>query len=388
MKKTLAILGSTGSIGTSALNVVNEFKDEISVKAISCNNNIDLFCSQIREYRPEIAVITDAGLSGSTKLQEIKDSFPGTEILCGKKFLNDLADRDYDILLSAIVGSAGLEPTIRAIPNVKRIALANKETLVVSGEFFKSEIQKYNRELIPVDSEHSAIFSLLDKENRDNLNKIIITASGGSLRDLSENEMEKVTPEIALKHPNWNMGSKITIDSSTLINKGLEVIEAHFLFNMNYDNIDVIIHPESIIHSMIEMNDGSVFAHMGVTDMVFPIMYSFFYPEKRKNSFGRLNFAETGSLTFREYDSSRFPGLELCYSAGREGGSMPAVLNAANEIAVNAFLKKEIKFTDIIKIIKKTMDTHETINISDIHTIYEIDLKARETAESILKEIK
>ncbi len=381
---TVTILGSTGSIGASALRVLRSLGGEFTVSGLSCHSNIALLDEQIREFRPRAVAITSQNADLSGAIGDMKRRYPGTEFLEGGEGLIELCERDADVLVAAIVGAAGLKPVIAAIPHVKRIALANKETLVMAGTIVMSLIEGRGVELIPVDSEHSAIFSLLDGLRPGELDRIILTASGGSLRDRSAAELDAVTPEEALAHPTWDMGSKITIDSATLMNKGFEVIEAHHLFGLDYERIGVVIHPESVIHSMVETVDGVIYAHMSVTDMAIPIMNALVYPQKRPNPFGRLDLAAIGSINFRRYDRERFPALELCYYAGRTGGTMPAVLNAANEIAVHAFIGKKIRFTDIVRIVEKTLDRHDVIAHPSFEEIIEADIWSREIAAEMI----
>ncbi|MCP4129887.1 MAG: 1-deoxy-D-xylulose-5-phosphate reductoisomerase [bacterium] len=388
MTKNITILGSTGSIGESTLRVVRSLNSEYRVYGLACGRNIALLEEQVKEFRPHVVSIEAPDILSSQEYRDFKSRCRDVEFLEGAEGTEELGRRPVDVLLSAIVGAAGLRPTLAALPFTKRIALANKETLVMAGELFMSRAAEENVELIPVDSEHSAIFSLLEKESNEDVERIILTASGGSLRDLDASKMDSVTPEMALAHPTWDMGSKITIDSATLMNKGLEVIEAHYLFNVEYNKIDVIIHPESVIHSMIETVDGAVYAHMGVADMALPILNALKYPKKVKNDFGRLNLAEQGSLNFISYDSKKYPALELCYQAGKTGGTMPAVLNGANEAAVAAFLGKKILFTDIVKIVEKTMEQHNTIKNPGIEDIFDADTESRETAQKMINMMK
>lgn len=341
MSSKITILGSTGSIGVSALKVISSLKTDFEVYGLTCNGNLDLFEKQISEFRPAAAAVASFEAVKSEKYTKLKEKFPETIFFEGPDGVLELVRHKVDILISAIVGAAGLMPTLESLEYIKRLALANKETLVVAGEIVTQKIQQYGVELIPVDSEHSAIFSILKNMDKSGISKVILTASGGSMRNKTIEEMHKITPEEALKHPTWSMGRKITIDSATLMNKGFEVIETHHLFSLDYNSIDVIIHPESIIHSMVETIDGAVYAYMTVPDMVFPIFNALVYPEVKRNSFERLDFAKIKKLEFYNYDTDRFPGLELCYAAGRTGGTMPAVLNAANEVAVNAFLEKK-----------------------------------------------
>jgi len=382
----ISILGSTGSIGLSALRVIKTLPDKFRIYGLACNRNVEILSKQINEYKPSVVAIGDKSVATSEYIKHLIHDNEGVEFLFGEEGIIELASRKTDIVISSIVGSAGLRPSLAALDGCRRLALANKETLVMAGKIFIDLAKEKGVELIPVDSEHSAVFSLLSNLNSVEVERIILTASGGSLRDYPGESLRDVTPEIALKHPTWSMGSKITIDSATLVNKGLEVIEAHHLFNSSYDRIGVIIHPESVIHSMVETVDGAIYAHMGKTDMVFPILNALTYPDKIKNSFGRLDLAEVGSLNFRRHDSTRFPALELCYHAGRTGGNIPAVLNAANEAAVYAFLERKIRFTDIIEIVEKTIDSVDVINIPDVKDIFESDNEARNIALSLIKE--
>jgi len=384
--RTVSILGSTGSIGLSALRVIKTLPDKFKIYGLACNRNIEILSDQICEFKPAVVAIGDKTVANSVNVKNLIRENEGVEFLFGEEGIIELASRKTDTVISSIVGSAGLRPSIAALDGCARLALANKETLVMAGKIFTDLAVEKGVELIPVDSEHSAVFSLLCNLKEDEAERIILTASGGSLRDYPGESLKDVTPEIALKHPTWSMGSKITIDSATLMNKGLEVIEAHHLFNFGYDNIAVIIHPESVIHSMVETVDGAIYAHMGVTDMVFPILNALTYPEKIKNVFGRLDLAAVGSLNFRKYDSGRFPALELCYHAGRAGGNIPAVLNAANESAVYAFLERKIRFTDIVEIVEKTIDSISLISRPDIKDIFESDCEARKIALSFIKE--
>ncbi|HDP79645.1 MAG TPA: 1-deoxy-D-xylulose-5-phosphate reductoisomerase, partial [Spirochaetes bacterium] len=288
-------------------------------------------------------------------------------------------------VVSAIVGSAGLLPTLEAIPHTGRIALANKETLVMGGDLVKEKIREYGVDLVPVDSEHSAVFTLLERLDRRDVARIVLTASGGSLRDLPVGRLPEATPAEALAHPTWSMGKKITIDSATLMNKGLEVIEAHHLFDMDYSAIDVLVHPESLVHSMVETRDGGIHAYLGVADMALPVLYALLYPEKRENPFGRLDLAKAGKLTFRSVDPARYPSLRLCYEAGRRGGAMPAVLNGANETAVQAYLDGKIRFTDIVSTVEKTMGLYSPEAGTGLNEIMNADAWARETAYGITR---
>lgn len=378
--RSIIILGSTGSIGRSALRVIRSFPERFAVRGLSCSSSLEELRGQIREFNPEYAAVT-----GDCSVAALAAEFPGTKFLHGANALDELVTVGCDILLTSVVGAAGLAPTIAAMPHIRTLAIANKETLVVGGDIVKAEAARHGVQIIPVDSEHSAIFQLLSPEHRRDLHRIIITASGGSMRDRTLDQMRTITPAEALQHPTWNMGSKITIDSATLMNKGLEVIEAHHLFDLKYDMIDVVVHPESVIHSMIETKDGSVYSHMGVTDMVYPIMNAFSYPERLETPFPRLDFSRLKSLTFREYDPVRFPGLKLCYEAGRTGGSAPCILNGANEVAVAAFLEGRIPFTGIVEIVKRVLDTIPAASRPVLAELREADRKSRECAEKIIR---
>lgn len=373
--KRIAILGSTGSIGVNALNVIREFKDQFSVYALTVNSKIDLLEEQINEFHPKVVVVRD-----EKKAVELKSRIGNKcEVLSGDYGLVEAASSDdYDILLTALVGFAGLAPTIEGIKKRKRIALANKETLVVAGELIINLCKEYQTELIPVDSEHSAIFQVLVGENQTEINKLILTASGGPFRELSKNELMNVTIEQALKHPNWSMGSKITIDSASMMNKGLEVIEAHWLFNLPKEKIEVIVHPQSIIHSMVEFVDGSIKAQLSLPDMKLPIQYSFTYPRRFKSRYEETNFATLKNLTFYEPDLDKFECLKLAYDVMESGGTAPCILNAANEIAVESFLNRKIKFTQISDTIKLALDKIENHKAPNMETIFECDRQTRE----------
>lgn len=388
MSSKVTILGSTGSIGVSALRVLRTFRSDFEVYGLCCNSNLRLFEEQLSEFNPSVAAVASIDAVESEEYASLREKFPDTIFLEGEDGVLELVSHKADILVSSIVGAAGLNPTMQSLPNIKRLALANKETLVMAGQILIEKVREYGVELIPVDSEHSAVFSLLQNKDKTDISRIILTASGGSLREKTIEEMRKISPEEALLHPTWDMGNKITIDSATLMNKGLEVIEAHYLFNMDYDSISVVIHPESIIHSMIETNDGAIYAYMSVTDMAHPILNSLFFPEVVKNPFGSLDLAGIGKMEFYNYDAERFPALDLCYQAGKCGGSMPAVLNAANEVAVNAFLEKKICFTDIVKIVEMTMKKHDINSDPDLRDIFKYDEWAREVATGIIKSNK
>lgn len=376
MKKRVAILGSTGSIGTQALDILSRYPKQYEIKALAAYKSFDLLTKQIEEYSPDRVVLIDE--EKANELRYRVDS--KTEIDSGMEALIELAaSEDIDIVLIAIVGIAGLKPTIAALKAGKTVALANKEVLVAGGEIVMSLADKTGAKILPVDSEHSAIYQCLQGcKNINEVNKIYLTASGGPFRGYKRDELKRVAPEDALKHPNWSMGKKITIDSATLMNKGLEVIEAKWLFNLSVDQIDVVIHPQSIIHSMVEFIDGAILAQMGTPDMRIPILYAFTYPERYATNVKRLNLLEMGKLTFEEPDVENFPCLSLAYKAIRIGGTMPAVLNAANEIAVDMFLKGQISFLEIPLIIEKAMKSHQVIENPDIDDILRADSEVRD----------
>jgi len=365
----LSILGSTGSIGTQALEIAKIFKNRINITAISGNQNIDLLEEQIERFKPKLCAVMDVEKS---KILKSRISSK-TKIVSGLKGLVEVASyENSDTTLTAVSGMVGLIPTASAIKAKKRIALANKETLVAGGSLITKMAEKYEVEIIPVDSEHSAIFQCLQGNNSKNIEKIILTASGGPFLNRDLKYLKKVGVDEALNHPNWSMGKKITVDSATLMNKGLEMIEAYWLFNVDYNNIEVIVHPESIIHSGVEFIDKSVIAQMGLPDMKLPIQYALFYPNRIKNNLKSLNLFDTGQLNFLKPDTDIFKCLDLAYYAVKVGGSMPAVLNAANEIAVDKFLKKEIKFLDISNLIEKVLAKHQPYAIDDIEAIINI----------------
>lgn len=375
----IVILGSTGSIGTQALEVISAYPERFSVKAMSCHRQLDLFMEQVEAFRPRHVATADESLYSELK-QRTAVIDASIQVHAGLEGLQEIAAlEDVDTVLVSIVGNAALLPTISAIRAGRRIALASKEVLVTSGERIMKETVKYGAELLPVDSEHSALFQALAGNRPEAVEKLILTASGGPFRGLewSRERLEKVTSREALKHPNWSMGSKITIDSSTLMNKGLEVIEARWLFNVPYDDIDVLVHKESIIHSMVQYKDSSVIAQLGLPDMRLPILYALGYPDRIESAFERLDLAKLGQLTFTSPDTERFPCLALAYRAGRLGGTATTVLNAANEALVARFLKGEIGFYDISSRIEALLERHKVIQNPDYETILEIDADTR-----------
>lgn len=373
--KNIVILGSTGSIGTNALEIIRNKKGEFNVIGLSANSNHKLICEQIEEFKPKyVSIGTEEGK------RIIEEKFPEVKVYVGREGLKKLGQiEEMDIILVAVIGAIGIEATSEAIKLGKRIALANKETMVAGGDYINKLLKENPKsEIIPVDSEHSAIFQSLMAGKKSQVKNLIITASGGTFRGKKLEDLKDVTVEQALKHPNWSMGRKITVDSSTLVNKGLEVIEAHQLFGMDYDKIKVVIHPQSIIHSLVEYDDNAVIAQLGVTDMKLPIQLAFTYPDRiQNNCLDTLDLLKVGNLTFEAPDREVFKGLDLAYRAGRIGKSMPTVLNAANEIAVELFLNKKIKFLDIYKIIEKAMDNHEVEEIDNLDSILRIDQATR-----------
>lgn len=376
--KRITILGSTGSIGTNALEVIRNSSEKFEVVALSGHANHKLLIEQIEEFKPAyVSVGTEEGF------QEIKKRFPEIKLYLGEQGLKELGKiEETDIVLTAVSGAVGIEATVEAIMKGKRIALANKETMVAAGPYINKLLKEYpEAEIIPVDSEHSALFQSMLSGKKDEIARLIITASGGTFRGRKREELEAVKVEEALKHPNWSMGKKITIDSSTLVNKGLEIIEAHELFGISYDNIDVVVHPQSIIHSMVEFKDRSTIAQMGFPDMKVPIQYAFTYPNRAENSiFEPLDFRKASTLTFEEPDHNTFKGIQLAFRAGRAGKTMPAVFNAANEAAVDLFMKGDIGFLEIYDIIEKAMERHSPKEIDSIETVKSADRETREWA--------
>jgi 1-deoxy-D-xylulose-5-phosphate reductoisomerase len=374
MKKVL-ILGSTGSIGINTLNVIRNFPDTFQISTLAVNSKIDLLESQVREFNPGTVVVRDekAGM-------ELKKRVAGKcEVLIGERDLIEAAKNlDYDIFVGAMVGFCGLAPTLEAIKRGKIIALANKETLVVAGEIVTKLCSQYKAKLIPIDSEHSAIFQCIEGGKINQVEKIFLTASGGPFLNKNKSSLASVTVKEALNHPNWKMGNKITIDSASMMNKGLEIIEAYWLFGVEKEQIEVVIHPQSIIHSMVQYIDGSVKAQLGLPDMKLPIQYALTYPERLPNKFPRLNLAQIGNLTFFPPDLEKFECLMLAYNALKIGGTAPCIMNAANEIAVNKFLNGKIKFSHIPKLISTALEKIENRRSSDIDAIFECDKETRE----------
>ncbi len=374
-RKKIAILGSTGSIGTQALEVASQFPDLLQVEVLTAHSNADLLIQQAKEFQPNVVVIGD-----ESRYEYVKQALwnDDVKVYCGAKALEDAVTMGcVDVVLSSIVGVAGLAPTFKAIEAGKQIALANKETLVVAGELMTRTAYENGVNLYPVDSEHSAIFQSLAGDFHNPIEKIIITASGGPFRGKKRAELVSVTKEQALKHPNWTMGAKITIDSATLMNKGLEVIEAKWLFSVPLEKIDVVVHPQSIIHSLVQFEDGSVKAQLGLPDMKLPIQYALTYPDRMPNHFPRLSLPEIGKLTFEEPDRDTFPCLDLAFEASRQGGCMPCVLNAANEAAVALFLHDKIGFYDIPRIIEESLERAAFCRPTSVDEYLQIDKETK-----------
>lgn len=384
--KKLAIIGSTGSIGRQTLEVAEHLREKIVIYGLAAHRSLELLAEQVKKYRPPVVVLAD-GAKKEAFLSLLGESWQG-RLLTGPEGLEELAtDPEVAMVVSAAVGAAGIRPTLAAVKAGKAVALANKEALVAAGELIMAEAAKRNTSILPVDSEHSAVFQCLMGEDRSAVKKIYLTASGGPFRETPLARLAQVTPEEALAHPTWQMGKKITIDSATLMNKGLEVIEAHWLFALDYDRIHVVIHPQSIVHAVVEMVDGFCTAQLGPPDMRLPIQFALTYPARRENPFSRLDLATLGRLDFSPPDLERFPCLALAYAAGRRGGTMPAVMNAANEEAVAAFLAGRIGFCTIPALVEKVMEAHEKegyVSSPDLETILDADHRARKVFSSLL----
>jgi len=384
MTKKIAILGSTGSIGVSALDIIRKHPDRFSVTALSAGRNIGLLREQIRTFQPGVVSVIHE--KDAQELSRVTGPDGKTEILWGAEGLRSVATHaDAHMVLSAIVGGAGLLPTLEAVDAGKDIALANKETLVMAGNLVMEKARQRGVKILPVDSEHSAIFQCMEGYRRQDVKRIILTASGGPFLNHSMEKMRYATVKDALRHPNWNMGKKITIDSASMMNKGLEIIEARWLFGMDIEKIHVYIHPQSIVHSMVEYVDGSVMAQLGVPDMKGPIAYAFSYPERLTRDEGFLDFIKAGKLEFIRPDMEKFPCLKLACEAARKGGTMTCVLNACNEIAVDAFLAERIGFMDIPAVIEKVLAAHEAVDATALDVILEADRWAREKAVTIIQ---
>jgi len=382
--KKIVILGSTGSIGRNVLKIAAGFPERFNVVGMTAGWNVDLLRQQIEVFSPRLVSVAEENVA--LRLKTLLGPKNKTEIVWGPEGNKEAASlAEADMVVSAIVGAAGLVPTFAAIKAGKDIALANKETLVMAGRLIMSEVKRQKVRLLPVDSEHSAIAQALEAGRKQDVARIILTASGGPFLDLAAEDLRQVTPEKALDHPNWDMGRKISIDSATLMNKGLEVIEAHWLFDIPLARIEVLVHPQSIVHSLVEFVDGSVVAQLGIPDMRVPISYALSYPERLDTGLSRLNLTECSNLSFLKPDTSRFPALEIAYEACRTGGCMPTVLNAANEIAVSSFLEEKLKFPEISKVVSETMSRTEYMNDTDIETILEADRLARTEAARVVQ---
>lgn len=374
--KNIAVLGSTGSIGTQTLDIARKNKDELCVKVLAAGSNVKLIEEQIREFLPDVAVLFD---EEKAKELSIKIADLPVKVLSGMDGMTEAATYEkVDTVVTSMVGMIGIKPTIAAIKAGKNIALANKETLVTAGHIIMPLIKEMGVSLLPVDSEHSAIFQSMNGENKKRISKILLTASGGPFRGRTYDDLKSVTLEDALKHPNWAMGQKITVDSATLVNKGLEVLEASWLFDVPVSKIQVVVHPQSVIHSMVEYEDTAVIAQLGCPDMRLPIQYALFYPDRRFLDAKKLDFFEMKSLTFEKPDMDTFKGLKFAMQSAEDGGSMPTVFNAANEEAVAMFLRKQIGFLDIYNIIEDSMNRHSVIANPDIDTVLLVEKDTRE----------
>ena len=381
-KKKIAILGSSGSIGTQALEVIQEHPDQFEVEVLTVNSNADLLIEQTKKFKPNAVVIAD-----ESKYTYVKEALANEDVhvYAGEAALSQAMEAEaIDVVLTAVVGFAGLKPTLAAINAGKHIALANKETLVVAGEMVTKLARDKGVNIYPVDSEHSAIFQCLAGEFHNKIEKIYLTASGGPFRGWNAEQLANVTREQALKHPNWEMGAKITIDSASMMNKGLEVIEAKWLFGLNAEQIDVIVHPQSIVHSIVQFEDGSMKAQMGLPDMKLPIQYALAYPQRIKSDFKRFNFLNYSSLTFEAPDKKTFRNLDLAYEAMKRGGNSPCILNAANEIVVDAFLKNKLRFTEMPDVIEQCMNDVKWLSAPTLEDDLETDKNARGLANEII----
>ncbi len=380
--KSISILGATGSIGTQAFEVVRAHPEHFRITSFSFGTNIELGAKLVEEFKPKCVSVSSKELADELK-RTIRHS---CIVYYGEEGLLEVAtDPESDLLINAVMGSVGLAPTLAAIDEKKTIALANKETLVTAGHIVMDRAKRNQVEILPVDSEHSAIYQCLNGENQSEMSKMILTASGGSFRDKSRKDLEGVTVEEALNHPNWSMGSKITIDSATMMNKGLEVIEAHWFFGTPYEEIEVVLHRESIIHSMVEFVDGSIIAHLGTPDMKVPIQYALTHPDRLEVPSGkRLNLVDIGTLHFEKMDLHRFPCLAYAFEAGKAGGTMPTVLNAANEAAVGAFLKGQISFLEIESFIEKSLNHFEIMRNPSLEVIHEVDARVRQYVQTLI----
>lgn len=380
--RSVTILGSTGSVGCNTVDLLARQPEKFSVEALTANRNVALLAEQARALRPRMVAIADGSLYA-----DLKDALAGLsiEVAAGPAAIIEAASRPAEWVMASIVGAAGLEPTMAAIRRGAIIGLANKECLVCAGELMMADIKTYGAKLVPVDSEHSAIYQVFDFENADKVETIILTASGGPFRCLEADEMAKVTPAQAVAHPNWDMGAKISVDSATMMNKGLELIEAFHLFPVEIEQIEIVVHPQSVIHSLVAYVDGSVLAQLGQPDMRTPIAYALAWPDRMQAPAPRLRLSEVGNLTFEEPDERKFPALRLAREALRLGGAAPIVLNAANEIAVESFLSEQIGFLDISRIVEQTMEKADPVRLSSLADVIDIDEEARARACSLIR---
>jgi 1-deoxy-D-xylulose-5-phosphate reductoisomerase len=387
--RRIAILGSTGSIGCNTLRVVDDFAGDFQVVALAAGRNVRKLSEQIARYRPQLVSVETEEAANELRAELGSRNVSAPRIFYGEAGLVEVATHEHaDCVVSATVGAVGFVPTLRALEAGKRVALANKETLVIAGELMTRAAEKSGAELLPVDSEHNALHQCLRGERREEVRRLILTASGGPFRTKTWREMEEASVAEAMRHPTWNMGAKVTIDSATLMNKGLEVIEARWLFGFEAGQVDVLVHPESIVHSMIELVDGSVIAQMGVTDMRHAIQYALTFPERRACQLPPLDLTQMSALHFDAPDTERFPCLALAYRALRAGGTTPAALNAANEVAVGAFLEERIRLTDIPRVIEGVLDAHESRPVTDLDTVLETDAAARRRAVEEIAHLK
>ncbi len=381
MKKKITIFGSTGSIGLSTLDIISQHSDKYEIVGLSINNNYEKLLEQVSAFNPKIVSIKD---TKSFEKFKNRNTLKNLKILNGSDSFDDILNYETDIVVAAITGSAGLLPVVGAAKRGITIALANKESLVCSGSLVTALAKKNGSMILPVDSEHNAIYQVLDVKNKQNVSKLILTASGGPFLNKITEELQNISPEEAIKHPNWTMGKKISVDSATMMNKGLELIEAHYLFDMPHDKIDIVVHPESIIHSCVEYSDGSILAQMGNPDMRTPISYTLAYPNRIPTRVEKLKLSDIKKLTFYEPDFLKFPCLELAYSSLKIKKSAPTVLNAANEIAVDAFLKKKISFLSIHRIVEKTLNKASISDINSIKDVVDVDNESRRIATEFI----
>jgi 1-deoxy-D-xylulose-5-phosphate reductoisomerase len=383
-QRSVSILGSTGSVGCSTLDLISRTPDKFRIEALTAHRNVALLAAQAREFRPRVAVVRD-----QAGYQELKAALAGTgiEAVAGEAAMLEAASRPVDWMMAAIVGAAGLEPTLRAIQSGGVVALANKECLVCAGDLMIAEVHKHGATLLPVDSEHNAIFQVFDFDHPERVEKIILTASGGPFRTYSRQQMSAVTPAEAINHPNWSMGTKISVDSATMMNKGLELIEAYHLFPVTVDQIEILIHPQSVVHSLVSFIDGSVLAQLGSPDMRTPIAYALGWPGRMQAPVERLNLARIGALSFEEPDYARFPALQLAKDALETGGTAPTILSAANESAVNGFLEGKIGFLDIAGIVQTTLERMPSGRLTSLEDVYGADSEARRMAERLMGQL-